>query len=34
MSEVDVSGPGWTAFECRVAVRLRKELHEALGYDP
>jgi hypothetical protein len=34
MSKFDVANPGWTAFESKVAVQLRKELRETLGYDP
>ena len=34
MSKFDVSGPGWNAYESRVATQMRKELREALGYEP
>ena len=33
MSKFDVSGPGWNAFESKVAIQMRKELRETLGYD-
>ncbi len=33
MSKFDVSGPGWTAYESKVAVQMGKELRETLGYD-
>ncbi len=34
MSKFDVAGPGWSAFESKVAAQMRKELRETLGYDP
>lgn len=34
MSKFDVSGSGWSAFESKVAIQMRKELRETLGYDP
>jgi hypothetical protein len=33
MSKFDVSGPGWTAYEFKVAAQMRKELRGTLGYD-
>ena len=33
MSKFDVSGPGWNAYESKVAAQMRKELRETLGYD-
>jgi len=33
MSKFDVSGPGWNAYESKVAIQMRKELRETLGYD-
>jgi hypothetical protein len=33
MWKFDVSGPGWNAFESKVAAQMRKELRETLGYD-
>ena len=33
MSKFDPSGPGWTAYESKVAIQMRKELRETLGYD-
>ena len=29
----DASSPGWTTYEYKVAVQMRKELREVLGYD-
>ena len=34
MTKFDVAGPGWSAFESKVAAQMRKELREMLGYDP
>lgn len=34
MTKFDVAGPGWSAFESKVAAQMRKELRETLGYDP
>ncbi len=34
MSKFDVSGPGWNVYESKVAMQMRKELRETLGYDP
>jgi hypothetical protein len=33
MAKFDVSGPGWSAFESKVAAQMRKEVRETLGYD-
>lgn len=33
MSKFDLSGSGWNSYESKVAVQMRKELREALGYD-
>jgi hypothetical protein len=34
MTKFDVAGPGWSAFESKVATQMRKELRETLGYEP
>lgn len=34
MTKFDVAGPGWSAFESKVAAQMRKELRETLGYHP
>lgn len=31
MTKFDTSGPGWSAYESKVAMQMRKELREALG---
>ena len=33
MSKFDVSNPGWSTYEARVATQMRKELREILGYE-
>lgn len=33
MSKFDASGPGWNAYESKVAIQLRKELRETLEYE-
>jgi hypothetical protein len=33
MSKFDVSTPGWSAYESKVAAQIHKELRETLGYD-
>ena len=33
MSKFDASGSGWNAYESKVAVQMRKELREIIGYD-
>ena len=33
LTKFDVSGPGWTRYESKVAARMRTELQEILGYD-
>lgn len=33
MSKFDLSGSGWNAYESKVAVQMRKELREIIGYD-
>jgi hypothetical protein len=33
MTKFDVAGPGWSAFESKVAAQMRKELREVMGYD-
>ncbi|MGL4398258.1 MAG: hypothetical protein ACRCXD_00185 [Luteolibacter sp.] len=33
MTKFDVAGPGWSAFESKVATQMRKELRETLGND-
>jgi hypothetical protein len=33
LTKFDVSGPGWTRYESKVAARMRTELREILGYD-
>lgn len=34
LSKADASEPGWSHFEYQVAVQMRKELREILGYEP
>jgi|GEM_PF-6259029 len=34
LMRADPSMPGWSAYEYKVAVQARKELREAMGYDP
>jgi hypothetical protein len=33
MTKFDVSGPGWSAYESKVAMQMRKELRELLGFE-
>jgi hypothetical protein len=32
MFKFDVDGPGWSAFESKVATQMKKERRETLGY--
>lgn len=34
LTKFDAATPGWTRYEYEVAVQMRKELREALGYEP